>query len=354
MIMSMSTVLVVVFILLEHYNQGAKAAAETNPNQLELVKPGCSATCGSLVVPYPFGTTPGCYLNDDFFISCSDTNTGGGGNEGGPKAFFGGRSDFVILNISLERQELRVSRSMSKSCIEVDEHGNMTSYSDENTQDIVPPNAFRISSRRNKFTTVGCNLLGIITSVDDSHSSSPGSKSYLTETAMPRSYLDGCVSSCTRGIQKVKNGTCDPQGGCCQIPIAMDDIKRYGTVLGTISPSASKGVRTSLCGYAFVTEEEEFKFSSLDVIPNIDNRKAAPLVLDWAVRNHSTCEDVDRSKSGKDYACKARYSDCHNSTNGPGYICKCRKGYQGNPYLLHGCQGIYKFFFFLNLNNFNF
>ncbi|XP_062018215.1 wall-associated receptor kinase 3-like [Rosa rugosa] len=338
MSMRIKLVLVVVVILLEHYNHGAKAAADTNPNQLELVKPGCSATCGSLVVPYPFGTTPGCYFNDDFFISCNNTITdggGGGGYEGVPKAFFRGRSDFVILNISLERQEMRVSRSMSKSCLEVDETGNVTSYSNEdNNPGVIAPKAFRISSRRNKFTTVGCNLFGLIQTVDQTISSSSGSKKYSSETSALRGYIDACVSTCTIGIENVQNGTCHPHGGCCQTPIAIGDINHYTTSLDTISEDFRS---VKLCGYAFVTEEEEFKFSSLDLIKSLDNRKAAPLVLDWAVRNHINCAEA---RSRKDYACKAKYSDCLNSTNGPGYICKCRKGYQGNPYLLHGCQDI--------------
>ncbi|KAL6143130.1 hypothetical protein ACLB2K_053826 [Fragaria x ananassa] len=294
-------VLVVVLILLEHFDHGAKASAETDLNQSELVKPGCSESCGPLVVPYPFGMNPGCYFNDDFFISCNNTITGGGsGGGGGPKAFFRGISDFVILNISLDRQEMRVSRSMSKSCLVVDKNGTVISYSneEENTQDVKPPNdVFRISSRRNKFTTLGCNLIGFVTTTDVNPSSTTTSGKRMTMEETPTSSLYG--------------------------------LRGY---TGSIS------VDYQACGYAFVTEAEEFKFSSLDLIQDVDNRKAAPLVLEWAIRNHLTCGEARRNRS--DYACKAKYSDCVNSTNGPGYICKCRKGYQGNPYLLHGCQDI--------------
>uniref|UniRef100_A0ACD6AL72 Uncharacterized protein n=2 Tax=Avena sativa TaxID=4498 RepID=A0ACD6AL72_AVESA len=61
-------------------------------------------------------------------------------------------------------------------------------------------------------------------------------------------------------------------------------------------------------------------------------------VLDWAVDNR-TCRDAKRGKTAA-YACLSDNSECVDSTNGPGYLCNCSKGYQGNPYILGGCQDI--------------
>uniref|UniRef100_A0A7N2LFS4 EGF-like domain-containing protein n=1 Tax=Quercus lobata TaxID=97700 RepID=A0A7N2LFS4_QUELO len=49
------------------------------------------------------------------------------------------------------------------------------------------------------------------------------------------------------------------------------------------------------------------------------------MVLDWAIGN-DTCE-VALNKGN--YICGAN-SNCSNRTNGPGYRCKCKEGYEGN------------------------
>lgn len=57
----------------------------------------------------------------------------------------------------------------------------------------------------------------------------------------------------------------------------------------------------------------------------------APMVVDWAV-GKQTCSN------SKGKACKSN-SDCENSPSGYGYRCKCKKGFEGNPYHPDGCKG---------------
>ncbi|KAL6654815.1 hypothetical protein ACP70R_008280 [Stipagrostis hirtigluma subsp. patula] len=62
--------------------------------------------------------------------------------------------------------------------------------------------------------------------------------------------------------------------------------------------------------------------------------------VQWAVAN-LTCQEANQNMSG--YACVSVNSTCLgvNSTAGYiGYRCKCTSGFEGNPYILNGCQDI--------------
>uniref|UniRef100_A0A803P0G5 Uncharacterized protein n=1 Tax=Cannabis sativa TaxID=3483 RepID=A0A803P0G5_CANSA len=93
------------------------------------------------------------------------------------------------------------------------------------------------------------------------------------------------------------------------------------------------------CDYSFVVEDDAYEFSSLD-LKDLQKRESVPLILDWAIGNLS-CEEAQLQKEdNNEYGCRDSNSFCLNSTNGVGYRCNCSHGYQGNPYLINGCQDI--------------
>jgi hypothetical protein len=68
-------------------------------------------------------------------------------------------------------------------------------------------------------------------------------------------------------------------------------------------------------------------------------RRQPPLVVDWAIgfKDNEKCA-VAKNKP-ESYACISNNSKCFDSVNGPGYICNCTSGFQGNPYQVDGCEG---------------
>jgi len=60
----------------------------------------CNNTCGNLSIPYPFGTSEGCYLDPSFLITCNYSSEI-------PTPFLGSNtSNIPVLNISLLDGEL--------------------------------------------------------------------------------------------------------------------------------------------------------------------------------------------------------------------------------------------------------
>ncbi|XP_059629582.1 putative wall-associated receptor kinase-like 16 [Cornus florida] len=268
-------------------------------------KPDCPSSCGNLSIPFPFGTTSDCSLNPSFLITCNDTHYN-------PTKPFVPKTDdpIEILDISLDGL-MRVSSFVARDCY--NQSGIRVSTDYDRTSTLVLTDFF-ISNTLNKFTAVGCDTVAVVQDFE------------------LENYTTGCLSVCDR-VGSVVNGSCSDRG-CCQtsIPqgsrdfvVAVTSMKNHSTVMD-FNP----------CGYGFVVEETAFSFSSLD-LKDLQKRETVPVVLDWAVGNE-TCEEA--MKNSSNYACQASRSRCYNSTNGPGYRCLCSSGFQGNPYLIDGCQDI--------------
>jgi hypothetical protein len=257
----------------------------------------CNDTCGIVSVPYPFGTREGCYLDPSFLITCNHSFEP-------PKPFLR-ESTIHVLNISLLDGELRVSNKVAYDC-----------YNESGFP--VDPLQKRFHCRSLPSHTQGISSL-------------PSVATLLRLLEVQRITRPAVCTLCDN-ITSVDSGSCSGIG-CCQTSIP-EGITRFSV---TVSSYKNHSAVHSFnpCGFGFVVEEEAYNFSSLD-LHNLQDREYVPLVIDWAVGNE-TCEDAQKNMTS--YACKAEYSYCYNSTNGPGYRCNCSDGFQGNPYLRHGCTG---------------
>ncbi|XP_042450127.1 wall-associated receptor kinase 5-like [Zingiber officinale] len=293
----------------------------------------CPTKCGDVEIPYPFGigaiiancsgegencffnsteTAIGanCSLGGDFNLTC---NTMGSGLK---KPFY---YDLEVLNISLAMGQVRMLNPISSACYNPN-YNNVTGTRWSLNLEETP---YRFSNLHNKFTVIGCDTLAYIL---DYHGSNI-------------SYYSGCVSMC-EDEQSIVNDSCSGMG-CCQTSIPKN-LQYYEVSFdGNFNNSATW--RFSRCSYAALLDSEWFPFQTSYITTNqfmqINGDGRVPVVIDWAIGNE-TCEVAKLNLTS--YVCVSAHSDCVDSSNGPGYLCTCSKGYQGNPYVSNGdgCQDI--------------
>ncbi|KAB2620668.1 wall-associated receptor kinase 2-like [Pyrus ussuriensis x Pyrus communis] len=265
----------------------------------QLARPGCPDHCGNLTIPYPFGIGSGCYLDYRFEITCYHNSTQQ------PTTRWM-TSDIDITNISLYDGEVQILQFAASDCY--DAHGNST---ETNSPELWVPPPYTISETKNVFVEVGCDTYAFFIGYR-------GEEEYTT----------GCMSKCDNlGNAIDQRDTCSG-AGCCQTKIP-SGLKNRTVTLGSYTD-----VRDShRCSYAFLVQEGEFNFNSTSFRELNDTTKL-PAIIDWVIGNES-CDIAAKNEST--FACKAN-SYCHNRSSG-GYICRCRSGYEGNPYLPDGCQG---------------
>ncbi|MCH82278.1 wall-associated receptor kinase 2-like [Trifolium medium] len=278
------------------------AVLYTKASTQSMSLPNCQSKCGSVTIPYPFGTTKECSLDNTFLIDCNQTSQ---------VPFLPENKNISVLDISLEG-ELRVAWPIASHC-----YTKKGEFVNQTIQDIIMTH-FHISSTRNKFIAIGCNTVGLIEAAD----------------SKGNNYGTGCVAYCQRVLDDdVPNESCSGIG-CCEISIPQRHMLTevsYGSSIVSLNHSSVYDFNP--CGYAFLAENGSYNFKST----NLKLEKESPVVLDWAVGSQ-TCQQAQKSHSN--YACKANNSACHNSIERSGYFCKCIDGYRGNPYLDQGCQGI--------------
>ncbi|CAL4956681.1 unnamed protein product [Urochloa decumbens] len=266
--------------------------------------PGCKTHCGDVEIPYPFGIGTDCALGDGFEIKCNKTANG-------EKPFI---FNVEVLNISVSRGKTRVLNRISTYCNDAST-GRMKRdqwWLDFSTR------PYRFSNRDNNLVVIGCNTLA-----------------YIYNKYNRTGYTTACASVC-ESPSALTNGSCLGVG-CCQNAIPKG-LRRYDVYFYRVY-NDSDSWQFNPCSYAALVETETFNFSSNYITTKRFNETyqgRQPMVLDWAIGN-ATCEMARNMSS---YACRHRNSECVDSTNGPGYLCNCSSGYEGNPYVPDGCKDV--------------
>ncbi|CAL5052077.1 unnamed protein product [Urochloa decumbens] len=282
--------------------------------------PGCQTHCGDVEIPYPFGINgTGCAIGDGFEINCYKN---AGGNE---KPFV---ANVEVLSISLPHGKTRMLNAISTYC-----YNNKTGQMESSLWSLDFPKRrwpYRFSNVDNKFIVIGCNTLA-----------------YIYNNYNGTGFTAGCASVCTKDLRPSTNGSCLGVG-CCQTLIPKG-LTRYEVQFSPYDNTSvsmcdvsdtPNNLQFNACSYAALVETESFYFSTKYITSkgfNDTYEGRQPLVLDWAIGN-ITCDLARRNMSS--YACLGINSECLDSNNGPGYLCNCSYGYEGNPYVPDGCWDI--------------
>uniref|UniRef100_A0A453RJ44 Protein kinase domain-containing protein n=1 Tax=Aegilops tauschii subsp. strangulata TaxID=200361 RepID=A0A453RJ44_AEGTS len=313
----LSLVGAVVLLLLRGSITLATAASSVN-----IALPGCKSKCGDVDIPYPFGTTPGCY-QPGFMVTCNETHRP-------PKLFLDNGAipgpGPEVVEVSLANSTVRVGSWVSHFVVGNTSHVQLA---------FSRGSPFVLSAKANSLVIVGCGFRVLLHIVDGWTYGSCASfcpiNNSTGEPFLPDVVCNGigcCQPSIPIGLRscRIELSSLDGAGGC---PIAP-------------SPSPAPAFNVSV----HMVEQEWWSDGShvyglqqyfMDLLSYPDMSPFfVPAIAAWGLGELS-CEEAAQRP---DFGCHSKNSMCLNSTNGAeGYVCRCSDGYQGNPYMTNGCQG---------------
>ncbi|CAN6182766.1 unnamed protein product [Urochloa humidicola] len=262
--------------------------------------PGCATTCGDIDVPYPFGLDPQCAINDEFRLNCSTVGRA-------TKLFHG---SLEVIRFSVPDGKAWLKTLMSSQCY--DQATGDMSYS--NAWLNISNLPYVLSADDNKVIVLGCRSLAYM----------------LSDT-----YIIGCLSTCD---EPLRNGSSCASGnaGCCQADLPRG-VQYYQSFFNELY-NTTKIWRNTPCNYVTVMESAAFNFSTTYLTSTVfydTDGSRTPVVMEWGITK-DTCEQARINKTA--YACVSDHSDCVDSD--AGYRCRCKDGFNGNPYIVGGCTDI--------------
>ncbi|KAF8670224.1 hypothetical protein HU200_050755 [Digitaria exilis] len=183
----------------------------------------------------------------------------------------------------------------------------------------------------NKLVSVGCNRKLIA--------------NFINPPGDPIPWLStGCATWCSGAGDAIISSSCSGEA-CCEVPIP-DQVNGAQALTLSFNRTSSEnatGEEYGTCSAVFFLDDGEQAFTSDDVgndgmpldkalLPQGERR----MILDWAIGS-STCDQAQTYTF--EPLCQGA-ATCVDAPSGVGYLCKCREGYEGNPYVSDGCQDI--------------
>nr|CAB3483192.1 unnamed protein product [Digitaria exilis] len=320
------------------------AMALASPSQLPAVGQGppvglqanCTTICGDVIVPYPLGISVGCYL-PGYNLTCNTSHN--------PPRLFLGTGALQVLSISLENSTVRVV-GPDIPILESTGDGYVANGTWGGDEWGLRNGPYVLSEEYNELVVLGCQLSAELVIVD------PNNGDIV---------INNCGSICGGAIsidqecqapEKKQSRRCTRCSGfgCCQVPVPAGRSK-YKVRVQSLDGD------TNMPNSVFISEEGWFQTPY-----NYSNRPSSgiPAILAWAIVSdvlpfqsqprdgNATCPtDLNTTSCHSSYG-TCRYADRRYDktsdtwpfwTSSFSYTCRCWDGYEGNPYIPHGCQG---------------
>ncbi|KAK3405200.1 hypothetical protein EUGRSUZ_K01454 [Eucalyptus grandis] len=273
-----------------------------------LVKGKCAQTCGGVAIPFPFGIGTGCFLDEWYEIVCQESGNG--------TVPILKKPNLRVLNISLPNYSAETNGMINVVLPIIYSPGMRCSGNGSFTPVSLKGSQFIFSQSRNVFAAVGCNISALIRDTN--------------------SAITGCQSSC-KADNNVVRKTCSGSDGCCKTTITSNLQDFTITFRADINTVGNEG-----CNYAFLGDRLRFVPSTMDFNElRASGRFAA--VLEWGIAQSSGAglEIYEQSFiPSNSYNCSTVSFDLADLMDMPFLQCSCNKGFTGNPYIQHGCEGI--------------
>uniref|UniRef100_A0A0E0EN43 Protein kinase domain-containing protein n=1 Tax=Oryza meridionalis TaxID=40149 RepID=A0A0E0EN43_9ORYZ len=271
----------------------------------------CSTHCGNIEISYPFGVEPGCY-HEGFNLTCDRSHK--------PPKLFLGDGSVEVLEISIPSGTVRINSSSivpvsTSSAVGIGSVNKTRKY--HTWGGLRKGGPFFISPYKNKFLVLSCSNVQVLLLGGDN------------------STVNACATYCPPAPKKGQpfqfpmRNECSGIG-CCSAAIP----KGYTSYSIQIQP-ANEISEFDAESSVYIAEEGSYNATRLI----FETVSALPALLDWAISN-STCGTKPSAAPAP--ACRSSNSYCQNYTSYVynGYQCRCNAGYQGNPYIPNGCQGL--------------
>ncbi|PKI31331.1 hypothetical protein CRG98_048257 [Punica granatum] len=318
----MSTIMGVELVFLILLQLEHLATATLSP---ALAQPNCQESCGKVTIPFPFGVgSQHCFLDGWYEIVCQQNKNGTV-----PRLK---KLDLEVLSISLP--------DAGKGIIGVGHGGGHIEvnlpivYSSPNCSrksgaTRAPPNLtgspFLYSLDRNSFFAVNCGTA-------------------LINSTASGSVLLGCRSNCKGGRDLNDYGNCSGRDGCCNTTIDSDILQDFSVDFLKPKDRVTTGLDEK-CSYGFLADNSWFQPKFID---GLITEGYFPAVIEWGI-----FRDTKLAVLFDKLYCRNLANDFQG--DGALFICSkfawiniyrgiirfsCYLGYNGNPYLEDGCQGV--------------